>query len=172
MDVMVSASPCQTIDSSRRLITSINGSVWEIVSDEHVRRPASVGNTHGVIMGWFQDYYPGASLAHNKHYIKGMVVEEHTPERCHILTFFSLHLRDREWVKSWQERRFCVGGPNPLAHNLKEPIGEETFDENAEHHLSEGNNTSGRNERHIAATRARWAMSQVEAEDYMQLMHR
>ena len=99
-----------------------------------------------------------------------MVVEEHTPERCHILTFFSLHLRHREWVKSWQERRFSVGGPNPLAH--KESTGEETFDENAEHHLSEGNNTSGRNERHVAATRARWAMSQVEAEDYMQLMHR
>lgn len=167
---MVSVSPCQIIDSSRRLITSINGSVWEIVSDEHVQRPASVGNTYGVIMGWFQDYYPGASLAHNKHYIKGMVVEEHAPERFHILTFFSLHLRDREWVKSWQERRFCVGGPNPLAH--KEPAGEETFDEHAKHHLLEENNTSGKNERHIAATRARWAMSQVEAEDYLQRMHR
>ncbi|OAX42773.1 hypothetical protein K503DRAFT_779708 [Rhizopogon vinicolor AM-OR11-026] len=155
----------KNIDLSRRLITSTNGRVWEIVSEEHVRGSTSLGNTHGVILGWFQDYYPGASLAHNKHYIKGMVVEEHAPERFHIVTFFSLHLRDREWVKSWQEHRFSVGGPNPLTH--KRYTGGEMFDENAAHRLQEVDNAYGKDERHIAAARARWARSQVEAEDYL-----
>jgi hypothetical protein len=60
------------------LITSINDRVWEIVNEEHVRNLVSLWNIYGVILGWCQDYHPGASLAHNKSYIKGMVVEEHT----------------------------------------------------------------------------------------------
>jgi hypothetical protein len=148
------------------LITSIkNDRAWEIVNEEHVRNLVSLGNTYGVILGWFQDYYPGASLAHNKNYIKGMVVEEHTPERFHIVAFFSLHLRDRQWVRSWEERQFNVGGPNALTP--KRHATEETFDENAAHHLPEVNNAPVKNERHVAAARARWARSQVEVEDYL-----
>ncbi|KAG2152545.1 uncharacterized protein EDB93DRAFT_1249064 [Suillus bovinus] len=121
----------KTSDSGRRLITSMNGSVWEIVGDGHIRGPS----TYGVILGWFQEFYPGATLAHNQHYIKGMIVEEHTPERFHIVSFFSLHLRDRAWVKSWQERQFSVGGPKPLAH--KSQTTNEAFDENEVHSLQE-----------------------------------
>jgi hypothetical protein len=131
------------------LFTSINDKVWEIVNEEHVQNLASLGNTYGVILGWFQDYYPGASLAHNKNYIKGMVVEEHTPEKFHIVTFFSLHL------------------PKALTQKRHATDSEETFHESAAHHLPEVNNASVKNERHVAAARARWARSQVEAEDYL-----
>lgn len=149
------------------MFTSINDNVWEIVNEEHVQNLASLGNTYGVILGWFQDYYPGASLAHNKNYIKGMVVEEHTPEKFHIVTFFSLHLRNREWVRSWEKRHFSVGGPKALTHKRHATDPEETFHESAAHHLPEVNNASVKNERHVAAARARWARSQVEAEDYL-----
>lgn len=59
--VAVTSKLFQTIDSSRRLVTSINGSVWEIVGDGHIGEPASLANTHGVILGWFQEFYPGVT---------------------------------------------------------------------------------------------------------------
>ncbi|KIO01751.1 hypothetical protein M404DRAFT_1002872 [Pisolithus tinctorius Marx 270] len=80
----------------------------------------------------------------------------------HIVSFFSLHIRDRAWVKSWQERQFSVGGPKPLMR--KGHITEEAFD--AVHCLAEEGERSRKNERHVAAARSEWAMSQVEAEDY------
>jgi hypothetical protein len=89
-------------------------------------------------------------------------LSKNTPERFHIVAFFSLHLRDRQWVRSWQERQFSVGRPNALTP--KRHATEETFDENAAHHLPEVNNASVKNERHVAAARARWARSRVEAE--------
>ncbi|KAG1742321.1 heterokaryon incompatibility protein-domain-containing protein [Suillus paluster] len=144
-------------NSDRRLVTSMNGKAWEIVSEEEHGDSTSPRNTYGIILGWFQDYYPGATLAHNKHYIKGAVVEEHAPEKFHIVTFFSLHLRDRQWVKSWQERQFTVGGPNALTHT-----GDDAFDENEGYQLLEENKAS---RRHVAGAKARWARSQIEAED-------
>jgi len=147
------------------VVTSINKTVWEIVSEEHIRRPTSLGSTHGVILGWFQEFYPGVTLAHNQHYIKGMIVKEHAPGKFHIVTFFSLHLRDRAWVKSWEEHQFSVGGPKALTHNSHTT--EETFDENEARNLPELDEPSRKNERHVAAARSRWASSQVEAEDYL-----
>lgn len=143
----------------------MNGRVWAINDEENVQVPTPPRSAHGVILGWFQEHHPGLTLAHNQNYIKGMIVEEHTPGRFHAVTFFSLHLRDRKWVESWQERTFSVGGPKTLTH--KSHTEEETFDENEAHHLPEVKDAYGKSERVVVAMKSKSARSQTEAEDYL-----
>lgn len=94
-----------------------------------------------------------------------MIVEEHTPERFHIATFFSLHLRDKEWVESWGKRPFSVGGPKALTHE-SHPA-EETFDDTEACYFPEPRGTSRRSEREIVAAMSKSAKPQVEAEYYL-----
>ena len=67
--------------------------------------------TFAVIFGWFITYYPGASPAKDRDNIRGMLIQEHAPKRFHVISFFSLDRKWRNWAKSLKQHRFNVGGP-------------------------------------------------------------
>lgn len=64
-----------------------------------------------LIFGWFNEYYPGASMASNRNNIRGMLVREDEPDQFHLVCFFTLDQKWRSWAMSLNSREFCIGRP-------------------------------------------------------------
>ena len=99
---------------------SYDDTIWLVedrdieLSDSIEAKQTNTPRTHIVILGWYQKFYPGASLAQTDN-IKAMLIQEHAPERYHIISYASLHSGYRFRVMSWARGKFCVGGPDRLS---------------------------------------------------------
>ncbi|OCH94813.1 hypothetical protein OBBRIDRAFT_48838 [Obba rivulosa] len=78
---------------------------WEIYLRE---LKGEESRAFAVFLGWFDEYYPGATPLPDKN-IKIMILEEHEPGRCCLCSFASLKFTLQDWVATWDERDFCIG---------------------------------------------------------------
>ncbi|RDB28072.1 hypothetical protein Hypma_001367 [Hypsizygus marmoreus] len=100
-------------------------SVWHVVFPTEDQEKSSGIQAYIVLLGWYSEYYPGATSAHDANDIRAMLIEEHTPEKYHLRTFIFLSRRSKAWVLSWRESSFVVGGP----HGLEADSGENESEE-------------------------------------------
>lgn len=89
---------------------AVDGTTWNF---EETSAGLEVAQTYAVLLGWFQKYYPGATLASGVK-IRIIILEEHKPGRYHVKTFSSLDRHCKDLVLAWTERAFSVGGPDAL----------------------------------------------------------
>ncbi|KAF7983163.1 hypothetical protein HWV62_23390 [Athelia sp. TMB] len=98
-------------DTGHEPLVALDGTSWKI---EDGSGDTEVVRTYAVLLGWFQRYHPGASLAAGVK-IKVILVEEHNPGQFHVKSFFSLDRRFKDTVLTWRENTFSVGGPDGLS---------------------------------------------------------
>jgi len=95
-------------------MTAVDGTVWEMYQHpegtDHLPRPQSFV----VLLGWFQKYYPGATLA-NGVKIRVMLIKEHAPQKFHLKSFISLDRQLKDIVMAWDKYTFSIGGPDALS---------------------------------------------------------
>ncbi|PLB48827.1 hypothetical protein P170DRAFT_357739 [Aspergillus steynii IBT 23096] len=111
-------APADNKSPSERQIRAINNTIWEDEEIEKDKNNPSSSITHAVVLGWFDEYYPGATVMDNPEKIKLMIIEEDAPGQFHLVTYGALDYRLRSWVKTWTTRQFCLGGPAPLPSQL------------------------------------------------------
>lgn len=99
------------------LMRATDGSLWKVRRQTQYTSENKHGETQSlrafaVLLGWFDQYYPGATPAHDADNIRAMLVEEHAPNKFHLRSFFCLSMKAKEWVTTWEECAFSVGGPD------------------------------------------------------------
>jgi hypothetical protein len=92
---------------------AMDGSVWKVEDDaeDELRSPRSGTRVYVVLLGWFNEYYPGGTSSHDADNIRAMLVEEHEAERYHVRSFVPLARQSKAWVLGWKEYSLSVGGP-------------------------------------------------------------
>ncbi|KAJ5458409.1 hypothetical protein N7475_009797 [Penicillium sp. IBT 31633x] len=144
--------------STTRQILGINDTIWE--EDEEIAKdngkPSSLPTTYAVVLGWFDEYYPGATVIGNPAKIKLMIVEEHGSGQFHLATYAAVNYRHRNWVKTWKNRQFCLGGPAASSsHGSDQSVG---LNRNCD--TARCNALETPSNRDKQATLARWAAPQ------------
>jgi hypothetical protein len=91
------------------LVKAVDGSVWKVVQS-----PPTSPLTIAVVLGWFNEYTPGKTLALHYYWIKVMLIQEHVLGKSHIVLFGAMNQMFRKNVMMWKTRQFTVGGPDPL----------------------------------------------------------
>lgn len=118
MAVRPSATSDVTDLSPRILVTTADDIEWHLVFQEwgstNQTTPTNppARKTFGIVLGIFIQYYPGQSNAGSKY--RGMLVEESRSGQSHVLSYFTLDLKWREWILTLKERSFVVGGPESM----------------------------------------------------------
>lgn len=97
-------------DSSTRRFKATNGTIWEPYEDNTVFQAQTPGRTFAVLLGCFFGYTPTMTLAYDCNNVRGMIVEEHAPAKYHVNSYFMLSIRTIDWVDSWSQQNFCIGG--------------------------------------------------------------
>ncbi|KIJ30314.1 hypothetical protein M422DRAFT_234885 [Sphaerobolus stellatus SS14] len=109
----VIVEPASRSDDSgeHKIIVGIDESAWTVhdTINDHGSRGDNLNHYLAVLIGWFDEYYPGSTSIDNKNKIKGMIVKLHAPGRYHLVSYFALHFQDRPWVISWRECEVSVG---------------------------------------------------------------
>ncbi|KAI0322933.1 hypothetical protein OF83DRAFT_1091400 [Amylostereum chailletii] len=82
-------SPCVAMD----------GSIWR------VGKPS----VYAVVLGWYDEYFPGVTAAHDSFQLKAMLVMEGEPNRHHVVSFITWTMDLRSWISTWEERKFYIG---------------------------------------------------------------
>lgn len=109
-----------------RRIEATNGTTW--YGYEHTTltsEPSSKWQpkAFAVLLGCFFGYSPTMTPAYDCNNVRGLIVEEHEPDRFHVSSYFMLSIRTIDWVVSWTQHEFCVGGPDRItATYLDEPL--------------------------------------------------
>ncbi|KAG8217032.1 hypothetical protein J3R82DRAFT_7348 [Butyriboletus roseoflavus] len=98
------------------LVKAVDGSEWRVVES-----PSTPPSIFAVVIGWFNEYTPGKTLALHYYWIKVMLVQEHAPGKSHIVRFGAINQMFRKDVMGWKTRRFTVGGPDPLPRDRLSP---------------------------------------------------
>ncbi|KAI0310721.1 hypothetical protein OF83DRAFT_1070114 [Amylostereum chailletii] len=94
----VNKSPCVAMD----------GSIWRVVAaEEHLE--GGKPRAYAVVLGWYDEYYPGVTPAHDSFQLKAMLVMEGEPNRHHVVSFITWTMDLRSWIFTWEEREFCIG---------------------------------------------------------------
>jgi hypothetical protein len=111
-------------------IRAMDGSVWRVGGDAEDERhsPGFGARMYMVLLGWFNEYYPGGTSAHDADNICAMLVEEHIAERYHVRSFVRLGRQSKAWVLGWKEYSLSVGGPL----GKHQDVGDEKTDRHAE----------------------------------------
>lgn len=90
-------------------LSATDGSNWTPCAEQEPHPPTPT--IYAVLLGFFVGYFPGVSVAQNDKNVRAMLLEQHAPGRFHVRSYFMLGSHCRAWVRSWQQRTFCVGGP-------------------------------------------------------------
>ncbi|KAG6378365.1 hypothetical protein JVT61DRAFT_14090 [Boletus reticuloceps] len=98
-------------NSADLLVKAVDGSVWKVVESPPTSPP-----TFAVIVGWFNEYTPGKTLALHYYWIKVVLVRDHAPGKAHIILFGAMNQKFRKDVMMWKTGQFTVGGPHPVLH--------------------------------------------------------
>ncbi|KAF8218912.1 hypothetical protein L208DRAFT_1383171 [Tricholoma matsutake] len=96
------------------LVRAVDKSIWEVADDSEGREDelgqCSVTQAYMVLLGWFNEYSPGGTSAHDADNIWMMLVEEHAAK-----------LQSKQW-----EYPFAVGGPQGRQHQDADDIWSKT----------------------------------------------
>lgn len=73
------------------LVRAVDKSIWEVADDSEGREDelgqCSVTQAYMVLLGWFNEYSPGGTSAHDADNIWMMLVEEHAAKLYHLWSF-------------------------------------------------------------------------------------
>ncbi|KAJ5963873.1 uncharacterized protein N7479_003749 [Penicillium vulpinum] len=148
--------------STTRQILALNNTIWE--EDEEIAKgngeSSSLPITYAVVLGWFDEYHPGATVMDNPAKIKLMIVEEHGSGQFHLVTYAAVDYRLRGWVKTWINRQFCLGGPAAASNHGSD----QSMEPNRNCNTARWNALESPSNRDIQATLARWAAPQEALE--------
>ncbi|KAG9124165.1 hypothetical protein FRC07_012607 [Ceratobasidium sp. 392] len=102
-------------------LRAVDGSNWSVcaASDtdiSHTDLPYRPMKFLAVLVGFFNGYYPGGTPAQDANNVRAMLVEEHSPHRFHLISYFMLSLKSRAWAATWPSQSLTVGGPEPIDH--------------------------------------------------------
>ena len=94
---------------------AFDGSLWVWGDDgekDATEEPLESHNppVWAAVLGWFNQYHPGVTPAHDVKNIRVMLLVEHYPGVFRILSFLALNRSYKTRVLGWAERIFCVGG--------------------------------------------------------------
>ncbi|THU76192.1 hypothetical protein K435DRAFT_974519 [Dendrothele bispora CBS 962.96] len=152
------------ITNQQSQLTAMDGSIWETKNESS---SSSKGNSESigskafaVLIGWFNGYYPGATPAQDANNIRAMLIQEHSPGKFHVQTYFSLSMKLRKTVLGWEEGTFCVGGPDERQLNTNEEELHETSETVEKLRLPTSSTAWKPTVQDKAARLARWAVPQ------------
>ncbi|KAL4891362.1 hypothetical protein BDV59DRAFT_68084 [Aspergillus ambiguus] len=101
-------------------IVDLNSVTWQDSSaTDNLEQNAIKTRTLAVILGWFDEYYPGATIMDNPAKIKLMIVHEHEQGQFRLISYATLNYQFRERVLMWNRQQISLGGlgdPPTLAH--------------------------------------------------------
>ncbi|KXN93255.1 hypothetical protein AN958_00179 [Leucoagaricus sp. SymC.cos] len=110
-------APSRTNNDDRpKLITATDGSTWAVCDPSETdgggdSNVAWRGQVFAVLLGFFVQYFPGGSPAHDANNVRAMLVEAHAAGKFHVRSYFMLSIQTRGWAKTWAEHSFSLGGP-------------------------------------------------------------
>lgn len=111
-------------DPESTIFVSVDSAAWKMPKNpgELDGNNQPTFRTFAVLLGPFQEYFPGASLRDGRKIIT-LLVEEHELEKYHVATFLLLDIKLSAWVEStWKEHTFSIGGPQLGLSDREEEI--------------------------------------------------
>lgn len=146
---------------SRDYFKAVDGSFWKVLQTTEGLK----ATTFAVVVGFFVGYYPGATPAHDANNVRLMIIQEHGERSFHVKSYVALANDMREWVRTWPEREFSIGGPSPgEAEEEKELPIVSQLPEPFVNNFDEGDEMRATRLDDYCSFRSRWAVSQTDLE--------
>lgn len=162
-----------TLDRSQTKPThliAMDESSWGLLEDKETTAEDSC-LSFAVVLGFFSEYFPGSTSAINDKNVRVMLVEEHSPGKYHVKSYFMLSGHSNVWLKEWPEREFSIGGPDVWSRQSITEDSNEPLDEIPVVDMRLLANSPTRRDKPVSLMehterKARWAIPQLALEEH------